>query len=103
MMEDRTYRKAKTPDVAMSTLLRNNEEFDQSVVRALVETIGIYPNGSVVLLSDARLALVKNQDPENPTKPTVLIISDREQNRLDDPVPADLNGQDASIQKIVKW
>ncbi len=103
MLEKRAYREAMSPDAAMMTLLRNKDKFDKSVVKALVENIGIYPNGSVVLLSDMRLALVKSQKPEYPTKPDVLIITDRDQNQLETPVPTSIRDEDADVKKIVKW
>jgi HD-GYP domain-containing protein (c-di-GMP phosphodiesterase class II) len=103
MLETRSYRDPMSPDTAMMTLLRNRDEFDNSVVKALVETIGIYPNGSMVLLSDTRMALVKSQKSQHPTKPDLLIISDRDQNRLDTPVPTNLREEDVSVEKILKW
>lgn len=103
MVEDRPYRDAKPPDVAMMTLLRNRDEFDKSVVRGLVRTIGIYPNGCVVLLSDGRLALVKSQNPDKPTGPETLVITDEDRNRLSSPRPLDLASNGVEIEKTVKW
>lgn len=102
MMEDRPYREGKPPDVALKSLLAERERYDTDAINALVKQFGIYPDGCVVLLSDKRLALVNSQNPESPTNPSVLIITDTERNRLDSPVPEDLTRSDASIEKIVK-
>ncbi|MFB6347749.1 MAG: HD domain-containing phosphohydrolase [bacterium] len=102
MLENRPYRSAKTPNEALTILMQNSDTYDSSVVKGLVETIGLYPNGSVVLLSDGRLALVKSQKP-SPVKPTVIFLTDKKQNRLDSPRQGTLAETSAQIEKTVKW
>lgn len=102
MLEDRPYRSGKQPDVALKTLLSDRGSYDSEAISAIVKQFGIYPDGCLVLLSDKRLALVQSQNPDSPTNPTVLVITDTKRNRLDSPVPEDLSGSEASVVKIVK-
>lgn len=103
MMEDRVYRSPKSPDVAMKTLLQNKNQYDKSVVKTLVQSFGVYPNGTLVLLSDGRLGIVEGQNFDNLTKPKVMIVTDDEQNRLSNPRRTNLDDEDLTIKKTVKW
>lgn len=103
MLEPRPYREAISPDRALMSMLKSSGEYDPGVLKGLVYEIGIYPNGSVVLLSDGRLGLVHSQNPDHPLKPSLMVLTDRERNRLDDPRPLDLSdSSDASVKKLVR-
>jgi HD-GYP domain-containing protein (c-di-GMP phosphodiesterase class II) len=59
---------------AMMKLLKNEgKKYDETVIRALLSSISIYPIGMYVLLSDGRQAQVVDIDPENPRFPIVKI------------------------------
>lgn len=103
MLEDRVYRSAKPPDVAMKTLLKSKDKFGTSVVRTLVESIGIYPNGTLVLLGDGRLGIVIGQNYDNLINPKVMVITDAEQNKLSNPDQKNLSESDLTIKKTLKW
>lgn len=51
-------------------------DFDQRVVRILLSSIGLYPPGSVVQLSDSRIGIVLETKERNLVCPRVLIWSD---------------------------
>lgn len=52
--------------------------FDDDLVKKLLGTIGLYPVGTLVLLSSGELAVVYQQNYGAPSSPKVLIISDME-------------------------
>jgi HD-GYP domain-containing protein (c-di-GMP phosphodiesterase class II) len=65
---------AKCGHMGMMTLLKNEgNQFDETVVRALVYSLSIYPVGTYVLLSDGRQGQVVDADPENPRYPIVHV------------------------------
>ena len=47
--------------------------FPIDVVVALIKTVGVYPPGSIVELSDGKIGLVLNLNPESRMKPMVLL------------------------------
>lgn len=58
-----------------------NVEFDCRVVRALLGAIGLYPPGTVVLLSDGRVGIVLETRERNLLCPRVLVCSDAQGRR----------------------
>ena len=58
----------------MINILKNNGRFDASVIRALINSISVYPIGIHVLLSDGRHGQVVGLSPENPRFPIVNIL-----------------------------
>jgi HD-GYP domain-containing protein (c-di-GMP phosphodiesterase class II) len=49
-------------------------QFDPAVFQAFVESIGIYPTGSLVRLQSGRLAIVAEQNPASALKPKVKVF-----------------------------
>jgi putative nucleotidyltransferase with HDIG domain len=48
--------------------------FDETVFKAFVKTLGIYPNGSLVRMRSGRLAVVMEQHPVSPIAPSVKVF-----------------------------
>lgn len=68
--------KSLTPKQAMAILYsRYPGRLDQMLLENFVKTMGIYPPGTVVQLSDGSIALVVSVDTENLLKPVVLIYN----------------------------
>ena len=57
-------------------ILKNGGTFDTSVIRALVNSISIYPVGVYVLLSNGKRGQVSEIDQDNPRFPTVEIFGE---------------------------
>ena len=73
LLRDETCRS----DQAISTLIGlSNSDFDSRVVRALLSAIGLYPPGTVVLLSDQRIGIVLETKERNLLCPRVLVCID---------------------------
>ena len=50
------------------------EHFDDSVFKAFVKSVGIYPIGSMVKLKSGRLAVVIDQSPKSLLKPIIKVF-----------------------------
>ncbi|MDR1250117.1 MAG: HD-GYP domain-containing protein, partial [Treponema sp.] len=59
----------------MVDLLKNEgKQYDDTVIRALVFSLSIYPIGLYVLLSNGKKGQVVDVDPENPRYPLVQVL-----------------------------
>lgn len=77
MTSQKSYRKAMLGYDAMKTLLNDNgTHFDPIIVNALIRSIGIYPIGSIVMLSDNSLCRVIKSIPEFPLRPQLRLLID---------------------------
>ncbi len=77
MTSPKSYRKAMLGYDAMKTLLTDNgTHFDPNVINALIRSIGIYPIGSIVMLSDNALCRVVKSVPEFPLRPQLRLLID---------------------------
>ncbi|MDR0487237.1 MAG: HD-GYP domain-containing protein, partial [Treponema sp.] len=71
----RPHKEAKDGYTGMLELLRNEgKSYDDTVVRALVLSLSIYPIGLYVLLSNGKKGQVVDINPENPRYPIVQIF-----------------------------
>jgi HD-GYP domain-containing protein (c-di-GMP phosphodiesterase class II) len=78
LISDRCYRKKWKINKAFKFLLENcDTKFDADLVRVFMHNIAIYPNGSIVRVSDGRLAIVKDQNAGIPLRPVVRIFADQ--------------------------
>lgn len=68
-----------SPSEAVSHLYRTRrEQFGTDVLNHFVATLGVYPPGTFVLLSDDSLAVVVRVNPSQRLRPTVLMLDHRE-------------------------
>ncbi len=73
---DRCYRKRWPANKAMDYLLeRTEKEFDSMLVGLFTQQLAIYPNGSLVRLSDSYMGIVARQNRGMPLRPVVRVIS----------------------------
>ncbi|MDY0745674.1 HD-GYP domain-containing protein [Paucibacter sp. R3-3] len=99
----RVYHRAISPTAALQMLMKSSKEghFDSAVVNAFVQTIGLYPNGSLVKLQSGKLAVVKEQAATgNLTAPVVRVFFSLSSNLPI--VPYDLR-LDQSQDRIVEF
>ena len=74
---DRCYRKKWPANKAMDFLLEHSEkEFDPELVGLFTQQLAVYPNGSLVRLSNQFLAIVAEQNRSMPLRPIVRVIQD---------------------------
>jgi HD-GYP domain-containing protein (c-di-GMP phosphodiesterase class II) len=73
----RPHKKAKDGYTGMLELLKNEgKQYDDTIVRALVFSLSIYPIGLYVLLSTGRKGQVVDVNPEHPRFPIVQIFGE---------------------------
>ncbi len=66
-----------TPYQALGMVLGPlSDRFDPAVLWALVRSVGLYPPGQIVELSDGRIAVVLAPNKEDPSRPHVRVIMD---------------------------
>jgi HD-GYP domain-containing protein (c-di-GMP phosphodiesterase class II) len=74
---DRPYKQAKDGYSAMVDILKNEgKQYDETVIRALVYGLSIYPIGTQVMLTNGKSAVVVDVNPENPRYPIVQILGE---------------------------
>jgi HD domain protein len=77
MTAAKAYRSALLGYDAMKTFLADKERrFDYQVVKAMVQSIGVYPIGSIVLMNDTSIARVIDIVPEEPLRPLIRVLID---------------------------
>lgn len=76
-------------------------KFDPVLLRVFVDVVGVYPSGSLVLLSTHQLAVVLTQNEADKTRPYVKIVGDRE-GLYDSPTWADLSVPEFAGCRIIR-
>jgi HD-GYP domain-containing protein (c-di-GMP phosphodiesterase class II) len=72
----RPYKEAKEGYDGILDILKNEgKRYEEGVIKALVYSLSVFPIGSYVLLSDERLGLVVDSNPDNPRFPVVRVVS----------------------------
>ena len=75
LTNDRPYRKAVSPNEALELLMGScGSEFDLNLVKAFIKQVDPYPQGSVVKLSNKRLAVIKRTNPKYILRPLVSMF-----------------------------
>jgi len=90
------YGKPMPPDKALEWLMEDRARYDPDLVRVFINVMGIYPVGTVALLSTGELGLVCEVDPATPRRPYVRIIEKADGTRIDDGELVDLGQRDES-------
>jgi HD-GYP domain-containing protein (c-di-GMP phosphodiesterase class II) len=74
----RPYKEARESFVGMVDILKNEgRQYDDVVIKSLVYSLSVYPVGSFVLLTNAKIGQVIDVNPDNPRYPVVLILGSR--------------------------
>jgi HD-GYP domain-containing protein (c-di-GMP phosphodiesterase class II) len=77
MVSERPYRDSMIGYTAMRTILSDNgRRFDPEILKVFIRSLGIYPIGSIVLLSDASIGRVIENLAEAPLRPRIRIMID---------------------------
>jgi HD-GYP domain-containing protein (c-di-GMP phosphodiesterase class II) len=77
MVSQKPYRNSMMGYQAMKNLLSDNSRrFDPDVLKAFIQTMGIYPIGSIILLNNGALARVEEVQGTAPLRPKIRILID---------------------------
>lgn len=83
MTAAKVYRSALLGYDAMRTLLNDKgRRFDYEVIKAMIQSIGVYPIGSIVLMNDTSIARVISIAPEAPLRPLIRVLIDESGKRF---------------------
>lgn len=112
---EKNYKKAQQSIEAFRYLITNKTKFDPNIVQQFIKYLGVHPVGSVVQLSNDRLAMVMTGNREEPLKPKVKIFFNIETMQYIKAKDADLsqealtivsavntNDFDINVQKVIK-
>ena len=91
MINNRPHRNSMIGYSAMKNLLNDNgRQFDPKILKAFLESMGIYPIGSIVQLNNSAIGKVVQTHPEAPLRPSVELIIDEYGNKLGEREVTDL-------------
>ncbi len=77
MTAHKAYRNALLGYDAMKSLLADKgRRFDYEVIKAMIQSIGVYPIGSIVLMNDTSIVRVVGIAPEAPLRPLIRVLID---------------------------
>ncbi|MDR1950284.1 MAG: HD-GYP domain-containing protein [Spirochaetaceae bacterium] len=77
MVSEKPYRNSLMGNQAIKNLLSDNtRRFDSDVLRAFIQTMGIYPIGSYILLNNGAVARVTDVQGDAPLRPKIRIVID---------------------------
>ncbi|MBA6353849.1 HD-GYP domain-containing protein [Colwellia sp. BRX9-1] len=71
---DKAYKKGQQPINALRYLLAEKGKFDQQLVQQFIKYLGVHPVGSLVKLSNDKIAIVVEGNRADPLKPKVKIF-----------------------------
>ena len=101
---DRVYKQGMQPTQAFRVLLKGiDQHFDAELVTKFIKCMGVYPVGTLVQLSNQRLAVVMQRNEQQPLKPVVKVIYHATQRHYLEVQWLDLarNGGQESIESTV--
>ncbi len=77
MVSERPYRDSMNGYAAMRAIMSDNgRRFDPEILKVFIKALGIYPIGSIVLLSDASIGRVVENHGDAPLRPRIKIMID---------------------------
>ncbi|MGE0080880.1 MAG: HD-GYP domain-containing protein [Thiohalomonadaceae bacterium] len=98
---DRVYRRGQTPTRVLRRLLNTaDREFETSLVHRFIQTVGIYPVGTLVRLESGRLAVVLERGERDLLRPLVRVFYDGANRQFLAPTDLDL-ARDPDLDSIV--
>lgn len=75
----RSFRDERSTFEAIVEMIQNqNKQYDDSVIKALLYTVSLYPIGSYVYLSNKKVAMVVDTNPDNPKFPVCQLLTETE-------------------------
>ncbi|MFC1855780.1 HD-GYP domain-containing protein [Thermodesulfobacteriota bacterium] len=97
----RPYQRAVTPKEAIDIMVRFIDKYyEEEILRKFIETLGVFPTGSFVRLDTNEIALITKQNPEAGTSPIAKIVIDKNGDKLDEVIEANLNDIDDDGNKL---
>ena len=90
---ERKYKKAEAPSAGLLNLLRQDpSQYDEEILRALLNALSFFPIGSFVYLSNNAVAQVIDNNPDDPRFPIVRIIGGPAQGTFSEAIRTSMGG-----------
>jgi len=94
MVSERPYRNSMIGYSAMKNVLSDNgRHFDPQVLKAFLESMGVFPIGSIVQLNNSSIGRVGENHAEAPLRPKVELLIDELGNQIEGTEIVDLLGK----------
>lgn len=78
LVSERCYHKKKSIHEAITLLTSEAAgKLDSELLKAFIKCLAVYPNGTMVRLSDGTTGIVKSQNANMPYRPVVRVVRDR--------------------------
>lgn len=95
----RFHKEPRSSYEAMVEMIKNNgRQFDESVVKALLFAVSLFPIGSYVFLQNGKIAQVVDVNPVNPKLPVLHLVGAKDDRG--EPVPVQLNETNKIIRTL---
>jgi len=89
---EKSYGKQLTPAQAMDWLYGQRDKlFSSELIDGFIQSIGLYPAGTIVELTDESIGLVVSHNPEKRLRPEVLLLKDSDKNNINSSKTIDLS------------
>ncbi|HRS51417.1 MAG TPA: HD-GYP domain-containing protein [Candidatus Marinimicrobia bacterium] len=94
MVHGRAYREGFITYNAIQKIIeKRSKQFNPKIIRALINSIPMFPIGSLVKLSTNEIARVLSVNSVRPVRPVVEILIDSDGNKLKNPIRLDLEAE----------
>lgn len=91
MTAERCYSKPKTSTEALKIIYNaRGKQFDEALAIRFIETIGLYPAGSIVELYSGEVGIVIESNPQRRHLPKIILVRDADKNPLEKELVKDL-------------
>ncbi len=85
LLQRRSYKTAYSPDLVYEIMMkRRGQHFDEGLLDGFFKIMGVWPVGAVVSLSDARVALVREENEDDIFSPKVEVVHPPEKREMID-------------------
>ena len=74
LTHERPYRRALPPNIALQQIIKD-KEFSKDILKAFIQKISVFPEGSIVKLNNGAVAKVIKTNINHPFKPVIELIS----------------------------
>lgn len=102
MTGNKPYKQGDLPQSVLRHLLKEKNKYDPELVQQFIKYLGIHPVGSLVKLSNDKLAVVIESNRVEPLKPIVKVIYSVKLNHYTKPVEHNLINEDFGIVASVQ-
>ncbi|MCK9169433.1 MAG: HD-GYP domain-containing protein [Treponema sp.] len=96
----RVYKTERSTFDAMVEMLKNeNHQYDETVIKALLYSLSLFPIGAYVYLINGKIGQVTDVNPDNPKNPLVQLLREKESDGT--PKTVQTNDTDKKIVRVL--